>query len=104
VVNVATEKGCNRPGVRLDAIERFGTPRDIERKDSYSPVELDPGKYSIAVACQNPFSEIKGQCVWWGHPNEYPTYKMSLKTGVRYTFHCFEENGELVYRISKSNL
>jgi hypothetical protein len=104
VIDVSTEKGCDRPGVRLDAVKQSNTSLQIELKDSVSPVALEPGKYSIAVACQNPLNETTGQCVWWGHPNEYPTYAMSLKAGIRYTFHCIEQNGELVYRISKSNL
>ena len=104
VVDVATEKGCNRPSVRLDAINRLDVPSPVKLRDKFSTVALDPGKYAISIACQNPLGEAKDQCVWLGRPNEYPTYKMQLEPGVRYTFHCSEQDRQLIYHVSKSEL
>lgn len=63
-----------------------------------------PGQYEIAVACQNPLNETRGACTFRGHPNEYPTYKMPLKAGVRYTFHRYEVGADLIYNITESEL
>ncbi|MDY6948311.1 MAG: hypothetical protein SXG53_21610 [Pseudomonadota bacterium] len=104
VIATATAEQCDKPSVRIDAVKDLGTGRSITLADSLSDVEVQAGLYSISVACQNPLNETKAQCVFWGHPNEYPTYRMPLKSGVRYTFQCYEVNGELAYRISEKNL
>lgn len=104
VIATATEEQCDKPGVRIDAVKDLGTNHSVMLADSFSDVNVEPGRYSISVACQNPFNEAKNQCVFWGHPNEYPTYRMPLKAGVRYTFQCYEMNGDLAYRISEESL
>jgi hypothetical protein len=104
VVATATEEQCDRPGVRIDAVKQLATNRAVALADSFSSVEVEPGRYAISVACQNPLNEAKGQCVFLGHPNEYPTYKMPLKAGMQYTFKCYEVNGEILYRVSENNL
>ena len=71
---------------------------------SYEHPDATPGRYEIAVACQNPLNKTRGACTFWGHPNEYPTYKMPLEAGVRYTFHCYEEGADLTYNITESKL
>ncbi len=104
IIDVATEANCDRPGVRIDRVERLDRQGEVELKDKFGPVVVDPGQYAIAVACQNPLDETKNACTFWGHPNEYPTYKMPVREGIRYTFRCVQVGGDLVYRISESNL
>ena len=103
-VALATEPQCDRPGVRLDSIKRAGSREPEPIADRFAPVMVKPGRYEIAVACQNPLNESRGACTFWGHPNEYPTYKMPLKAGVRYTFHCYEVGSDLTYNIIESDL
>jgi len=103
-VAVATEPQCDKPGVRLDSIKRAGSLESRPLTDHFASISLPPGRYEIAVACQNPLNEAKAACTYWGHPNEYPTYKMPLKAGVRYTFHCYESGSDLSYRIAESDL
>jgi hypothetical protein len=66
VVATATEAQCERPGVRIDAVKKFGASHSLALKDSVSAMEVVPGKYAISVACQNPFNETRGQCIFWG--------------------------------------
>jgi len=100
----ATEPECDKPGVWLDSIKRAGSPDAEPLPDRSAPVSLKPGRYEIAVGCQNPLNQVRGACTFWGHPNEYPTYKMLLKAGVRYTFHCYESGADLSYKITESDL
>lgn len=104
VIATTTEEQCDKPGVRIDAIKDLGADHSVVLADSFSDVRVRPGRYSISVTCQNPFNHEKNQCVFWGHPNEYPTYSMPLKAGIRYSLQCYEVNGEFVYRISEKNL
>ena len=103
-VAMATEPQCDRPGVRLDSVKRAGSRKSQAIPDPTRPVSVKAGRYEIAVACQNPLNKSKDACTFWGHPNEYPTYKMPLKAGVRYTFHCYEEGADLIYNITESDL
>ena len=103
-IAMATEPQCDRPGVRLDSVKRAGSHTSQAGADQTGPVSLKPGRYEIAVACQNPLNKTRGACTFWGHPNEYPTYKMPLEAGVRYTFHCYEEGADLTYNITESKL
>lgn len=102
-VATAVEQNCEQPGVRIDAIKHVSPYREIQLADRFSPVNLPPGRYEIAVACQNPYDEQRRQCVFWGHPNEYPTYHLLLKAGVRYTFRCFVKGNDFFYRIAETN-
>ncbi len=103
-VAFATEPQCDKPGVRLDSIKRAGSRDSEPIADRFAPVSVKPGRYEIAVACQNPLNEARGACTFWGHPNEYPTYKMPLKAAVLYTFHCYEVGSDLIYNIIESDL
>lgn len=102
VVSTATEDGCDRPGVRIDGVVNTQSGVAIDQKDSFSPIALQPGRYAISVACQNPLDKAAEECVFWGHPNEYPTYKMPLFAGIEYSFRCFVEGQELSYQISET--
>lgn len=103
VIVAATEAGCDRPGVTIDRIERLDRSGHVKIPDS-GPVTLAPGRYAISVACRNPLIEADHACLGWGHPNEYPTYRIPVESGVRYTFHCLQVGRDLVYRISESDL
>ena len=103
-IATATESHCDRPGVRLDSVRRVGAAKPLVRRDQFSSVSVEPGRYKVAVACQNPLNETKSACMFWGHPSEYPTYNLKLRPGIRYTFHCYESHGDLLYRISESDL
>jgi hypothetical protein len=103
-VAFATEPQCDKPGVRLDSIRRAGSHDAEPTADNFAPVSVKPDRYEIAVACQNPLNESRGACTFWGHPNEYPTYKMSLEAGIRYTFHCYEVGSDLTYNVVESRL
>ena len=100
----AVEENCDKPGVRIDSIKQVARKREIQVADRDGPVELEPGRYEVAVACQNPFDEKNRQCVFWGHPNEYPNYHLLLKAGTRYSFRCFVEGADLLYRISEDDV
>jgi hypothetical protein len=102
-VATAVEQNCDQPGVRIDGIKQVSPYREISLANSSSSVNLLPGRYEIAVACQNPYNEKQRQCVFWGHPNEYPTYHLRLKAGVRYTFRCFVNGNDLFYRIAETD-
>ena len=102
-VATAVEQNCEQPGVRIDGIKHVAPYREIQLTDRFSPVNLPPGRYEIAVACQNPYDEQRHQCVFWGHPTDYPTYHLPLKAGVRYTFRCFVKGNDLFYRIAETN-
>lgn len=101
-VSTVIEEGCDRPGVRLDEIRNTDTGEEIVLDSRYGPVQLRPGHYAISVACQNPRDESGNKCQFWGHPNEYPTYKMPLSAGVNYAFRCFVDAQEISYRVSES--
>ena len=103
VVATAVEQNCELPGVRIDRIKRVSSYREIKPAAGFSSVSLPPGRYEIAVACQNPYDEQRQQCVFWGHPYEYPTYHLPLKAGVRYTFRCFVEGNDLFYRLAETD-
>jgi len=104
VVTTVVEKGCDRPGVRIDGVANIESGDKVALDSRYGPVSLEPGRYAISVACQNPLDEQANECEFWGHPNEYPTYKMPLSAGVEYAFRCFVEGQEISYRISETNL
>ena len=99
-----TEGDCERPSVRIDEITSRESGARISLEAGDGLIFLKPGRYAISVACQNPFDESKNECRFWGHPNEYPTYKMSLAAGVKYTFRCFIDRQEISYRISEDVL
>ena len=101
-IAMATESQCDQPGVRLDAVRLVGASEALELPIGSNVVSVRPGRYEVAVACQNPISDSRGVCVFWGHPNEYPTYTLKLRAGVRYTFHCYELGSDVGYRISES--
>jgi hypothetical protein len=103
-IAVATEPHCDRPAVRLDGVRLAHAQAPETLVAPYTTVNVLPGTYEIAVACQNPFNKSNGACTFWGHPNEYPTYRMPLKAGTRYTFHCYESGAELSYKITESDL
>ena len=97
------EESCDQPGVRIDTIKQLAPKREIQVAGGNGPVNVEPGRYEIAVACQNSFGEKSRQCVYWGHPNEYPTYHVLLKAGTSYSFRCFVEGHDLLYRISEAH-
>jgi len=102
IVSTVIEEGCDRPGVRLDNVTNTDSGETTPLESRYGPIELRSGHYAISVACQNPLDESGNACQFWGHPNEYPTYKMQLSAGVVYAFRCFVDGQELSYRISES--
>lgn len=104
IVATVTEEGCDRPSVRIDGVTNTESGSKIALDNRFGPVQLQQGHYAISVACQNPLDEGANKCVFWGHPNEYPTYKMPLSEGVKYTFRCFVEGQEISYRILESIL
>ena len=101
IVATVAEDGCNQPAVRIDSIVNMDSGSTIVLKDRFGPILVAPGQYAISVACQNPLDETRNKCVYWGHPNEYPTYKMPLSAGVKYTFRCFVEGEDISYRITE---
>gem|GEM_PF-2177106 len=103
-VATVAEEGCDQPSVRIDSITSSESGASILLKDRYGSVFLAPGRYAISVACQNPLNESRNKCEFWGHPNEYPTYKMPLSAGVKYTFRCSVERQDISYRISEEVL
>ena len=104
VVATVTEEGCDRPSVRIDGVINTESESKVALDSRFGPVQLRQGHFAISVACQNPFDRDINKCVFWGHPNEYPTYKMPLSAGVKYTFSCFVEGQEISYRISETSL
>jgi len=103
-IAMATEPRCDQPGVRLDSVRHVGASQAMPLLSGADRVAVPAGRYEISVACQNPINETRGACVFWGHPNEYPTYKMRLRSGVRYSFQCYEIGGDVGYRISEGDL
>ena len=101
---MATEPQCDQPGVRLDSVRLFGASEPLQVPSGSNVVSLRPGRYEVAVACQNPINDARGVCNFWGHPSEYPTYTLELRAGVRYTFHCYELGSDVGYRISEGAL
>ena len=104
VVTTVTEEGCDQPSVRIDSVVNSESESKIALDSQSGPVSLKSGRYAISVACQNPLDEGTNECRFWGHPNEYPTYKMPLSAGVEYTFRCFVDGQGISYRISESIL
>ncbi len=104
IVDVGTTPGCSGPGVRLDRLRELGSGRAVPAPDRRGRLELHPGRYAVSVSCTLPYDGERKACVDIGHPDEYPTYQMQLKPGVRYTFRCALKAGDLVYRIEETSL
>ena len=102
IVSTVIEEGCDTPGIRFDEISNTETDEKVALNSRHGPFYLRPGHYAISVACQNPHDESGNECRFWGHPNEYPTYKMPLSKGVKYSFRCFVDGQDISYRVSES--
>ncbi|MEL7312249.1 MAG: hypothetical protein AAFN07_12100 [Pseudomonadota bacterium] len=103
VVTSITEEACDRPAVRLDEIRNTQTGELVELTSRYGPIAVPAGRYEISVACQNPLDTVSNECVFYGHPNEYPTYVTGLANGVTYSFRCFVDAGRMSYRLVESD-
>jgi hypothetical protein len=100
-ITMPTQFPCDEPGARLYFVRRVGAEQPLSLADDADHVAVSPGRYEIYVVCQNPINEARGICTFWDHSNEHRTYRMRLRSGVRYSFQCYETNGDVRYRISE---
>jgi hypothetical protein len=98
------DPGCEHPSARFRELR---DDKNHAVKFSDTGLRVRPGVYAIGLSCGTVFDRDLGRCIGpEGNVAEQdvPTYKLIIRTKVRYLFSCLQENGVWTYHMVESDL